>query len=344
MTGLVRVALVAGVLAAAACARRVEPDAYGNVEATEVVVGSEASGQLTAFDPKEGDRLAASAVVGAIDATDLALERDQLAAQRGATVSRVAEIAQQIDVLQAQRRAAEAERQAAGAQRTVLETQRDIAQRNFERTKRLFDQQAATAQQLDQAERDYRVLEQQIAAQNDRIAAQQQQVVAHGEQIDASRAQRQTAAHQVAAADAQVARVGERIRKSQIRNPVGGTVLATYVKAGEVVQNGQPLYRIADLASVDVRVYVSEPQLARVHPRDGARVSVDVGGGGRRELAGTVTWIASQAEFTPTPIQTRDERANLVYAVKIRVPNEDGTLKIGMPVDVRFVAAPERAR
>jgi HlyD family secretion protein len=103
-----------------------------------------------------------------------------------------------------------------------------------------------------------------------------------------------------------------------------------------MVQPGQPLYKIADLDAVDVRAYVTEPQLASVKIGQQARVTSDAGES-RQTLTGTVSWVSSQAEFTPTPIQTRDERADLVYAVKIRVPNKDGALKIGMPVDVDFV-------
>jgi HlyD family secretion protein len=325
--------------AMSACSRKEQPDAYGNVEATEVVVAAEVVGRLVSFDVTEGQQLSVDAVVGTIDATDLALERDQLTAQRGASTSRVNEVASQIDVLQAQRSAAAAQRDAARAQKAVLEAQRDVARRGYERTKRLFDQQAATAQQLDQAERDYRVLEQQLKAQDEQIAAQEHQVAAHTQQIEATRVQRQTAAEQVSSVDAQVARVNERIRKSHINNPAAGTVLATYARAGEFVQAGQPLYKIANLAAVDVRAYVAETQLAQVHVGSEADVTFDAGPSTRRTLQGKVTWVSSQAEFTPTPIQTRDERADLVYAVKIRVTNSDGVLKVGMPVDVRLAAA-----
>jgi HlyD family secretion protein len=323
------------VTAAAGCTRAAKPDAYGNVEATEVVVGAEAMGRLVSFDVTEGRKLDVDAIVGSIDSTELALERDQLTAQRGANTSRVNEVARQIDVLHAQRDAAAAQRDAARAQKAVLEAQRDVAKRAYERTRRLFDQQAATAQQLDQVERDYRVLEQQIKAQEEQIAAHEHQVAAQREQIDATRAQRQTAAEQVTSVDAQVARVNERIRKSQVRNPVAGTVLATYARTGEVVQPGQPLYKIANLAAVDVRAYVAENQLAQVRLGADAEVSVDGGSGTLRTFKGKVTWISSQAEFTPTPIQTREERADLVYAIKIRVSNDEGVLKVGMPADVR---------
>lgn len=330
---------LAAALAAGGCAKPAQPDAYGNVEATEVVVGAEGSGQLTAYTVADGATLAAGAVVGTIDPTPLTLERDQLIAQRGATASRVNEVRQQIDVIQAQRSAAVAQRDAAQAQRQALVAQHEVAQRAYERTGRLFAQQAATSQQLDQTERDYRVLTQQIKAQDDQIAAAERQIAAQAQQVEVVRAQQQSAGQQVAAADAQIARMDDRIRRTQIRNPLAGTVLTTYAKAGELVQNGQPLYKIADLTSVEVRAYVTEPQLATIVLGQAAQVSIDAGAGQRRSLPGVVSWVSAQAEFTPTPIQTRDERADLVYAVKIRTPNPDGALKIGMPVDVQFTAA-----
>jgi len=328
--------LTSCLVSASACARAPQPDAYGNVEATEVVVSSEAAGRLIRLTVVEGQTLAAGAVVGEIDATQLNIERAQAAAQRGATASRVDEVQRQIAVVDAQRAAAAAERDAARAQRDALVSQHEIAGRTFERTRRLLAEQAATAQQLDQAERDYRVLGDQIKAQEDRIRAQERQVAALGDQIRAARAQEQTVKHQVASADAQVDLVAERIRKSEVRNPAAGTVLTTYAKTGEIVQVGQPLYRVADLAVVELRAYVTERQLAGVRIGQQALVSIDVGGG-RQTLPGTVSWISARAEFTPTPIQTREERVDLVYAIKIRVSNDRGLLKIGMPADVQFV-------
>ena len=201
-----------------------------------------------------------------------------------------------------------------GQQLNGLRMQYDIARRNYERTQRLFADQAATAQQLDQAEREYKVL---------------------GEQINVAEAQRRTVGHDVLSTDARIAQIDERIVKSRITNPVSGTVLAAYAKKGEIVQPGQPLYRVAALDSMILRAYVTGGQLANVRIGGAARVSIDVGDS-RRGVTGIVTWISPQAEFTPTPIQTRDERKDLVYAVKIRVPNPDGLIKIGMPADVRF--------
>jgi HlyD family secretion protein len=304
------------------CAAPPGPDAYGNVEATPVVVSAEAGGRLLSFTPKEGDRLESGAEVGVVESTELDLERDRLEAQRNASETHVAELAQQ-------RMAAEAQREAARAQLAALTAQREIADRIYQRVQRLSAEQAATAQQVDQAEREFRVLVEQITAQNRQIDAQ-------GVQIEAARLAERSARQQVAALAAQLAQVAERLGKTRIRSTVGGTVLTTYVKAGEVVQPGQPLYRIADLASLEVRAYVTETQLSGLKIGQQAQVTVDGGGGTHRQLTGAVSWISSEAEFTPTPIQTRDERVNLVYAVKIRVSNPDGVLKIGMPADVVF--------
>ena len=284
-------------LAAIACRRDDQPDAYGNVETTEVVVSAEAAGRITSLSVSDGARLNAGQVVGSIEVTTVTLEEQQVQAQRTATASRLSEIAQQID---------------------ALAVQRDIARRSYERTRRLFEQRAATAQQLDQTERDYRVL---------------------GEQIEAARAQAETLRLELGAADARIAQVQERVAKGRIVNPVSGTVLATYARAGEMTQPGQPLYRIANLAAMEVRAYVTETQLARVRVGQAARVSIDVGKEERDVIDGTVTWVSPDAEFTPTPIQTREERADLVYAVKIRVANPNGMLKIGMPAEVDFVSA-----
>ena len=136
------------------------------------------------------------------------------------------------------------------------------------------------------------------------------------------------------ASDARVAQIAERIAKSRITAPFAGTVLATYARAGEFVQPGQPLFRLASLDTLTLRAYVTEPQLAQLKLGQRVQVSVDRGGSGRLAMPGTVSWISSKAEFTPTPVQTRDERTDLVYAVKILVANRGGMLKIGMPADV----------
>lgn len=219
--------------------------------------------------------------------------------------------------LAAQRTAAGARVAEAARQLGALEVQREIASRAYARTRRLVDDRAATAQQLDQAEREYRVL---------------------GEQIAALQAQRRGVTEESAASEARVSQIGERIAKSRVDAPFAGTVLATYARAGEFVQPGQPLFRMASLDTLTLRAYVTEPQLARFRLGQRVSVTVDRGDDGRAVLPGVVSWVAAKAEFTPTPVQTRDERASLVYAVKIVVPNSGGALKIGMPADVTLPA------
>ena len=203
----------------------------------------------------------------------------------------------------------------------VLEAQRGVARRAYERTRRLFEQKAATAQQLDQAERDYRVLLAQIAA---------------------AQAQKASVASEINAGNARVAQIAERLTRTQIRNPQSGTVLATFVRTGEVVQQGQALYRIANLDTLTLRAYVSETQLHAIRVGQQVQVNVDGGDGKLIAIPGTLSWVSAKAEFTPTPVQTRDERADLVYAVKVLVPNRGGVLKIGMPADVTLTAPAPR--
>ncbi len=219
--------------------------------------------------------------------------------------------------LVARRAAAAAGVREAGANIAALEVQSAIADRELARTERLLRQSAATAQQGDRAERDARVAREQLAG---------------------ARAARGSATQEVAALDAQVAALDDRLARSRITSPLDGTVLARYVEPGEYVQAGQPLFKLASLDSLTFRAYVSHAQLTRLRLGQEVTVGVD-----RADsivaLPGRVTWIASAAEFTPTPIQTRDERVDQVYAVKVAVANPDRRLRIGMPGEL--VIGPE---
>ena len=248
------------------------------------------------------------------------VEGAQLA--RGAVIAIVdtAQLSLERQQLIAQRQATGSRAVEVSRQIGVLEVQRAIARRTYERTRRLFEEKAATAQQLDQAERDYRVL---------------------GAQIEAARAQQQSVAREVTSGEARVAQIQERLGRSHIVNPEPGTVLTTFTRAGEVVQPGQPLYRIANLDTLTLRAYVSESQLHSLKLGAAVQVNVDSGDGETVALPGTISWISAKAEFTPTPVQTRDDRADLVYAVKIRVPNSRGIVKIGMPADVTLAPRAE---
>jgi HlyD family secretion protein len=217
-------------------------------------------------------------------------------------------------------------RRAAAASRTresssniaALEVQSTIADRELARTERLIKQSAATAQQQDRAEREARVAEQQLAG---------------------ARAARSSANQEVEALDAQVSQIDDRLSRSRIVSPQDGTVLARYVEAGEFVQQGQPLFKLASLDSLTFRAYVSNAQLSELRLNQQVQVGVDRADS-IAKLPGRIVWIASAAEFTPTPIQTRDERADQVYAVKVLVANPEGRLRIGMPGELTLADAP----
>jgi membrane fusion protein YbhG len=211
--------------------------------------------------------------------------------------------------LLARQAAAASKAREASSNIAALEVQSAIADRELARTERLIKQAAATAQQQDRAEREARVAREQLAG---------------------ARAARSSARQEVEAAAAQVAQLDDRLSRSHIVSPQEGTVLARYVEAGEFVQQGQPLFKLASLDSLTFRAYVSNAQLSRLRLNQEVRVGVDRADS-IAQLPGRIVWIASAAEFTPTPIQTRDERADQVYAVKIMVPNGEGRLRIGMP-------------
>ncbi|MBA3555380.1 MAG: HlyD family efflux transporter periplasmic adaptor subunit, partial [Gemmatimonadales bacterium] len=199
--------------------------------------------------------------------------------------------------LVARRAAAAARTRETDANIAALEVERSIADRELARTERLLKQAAATAQQSDRAEHDARVVVEQLAG---------------------ARASRGSARQEVAALDAQVASVDDRLSRSRITSPLPGTVLARYVEAGEFVQVGQPLFKLASLDSLTFRAYVGNAQLGQLRLGQQVQVGVDRGDS-IATFPGRVTWIASAAEFTPTPIQTREERADQVYDVKVAV-------------------------
>ncbi len=294
---------------------------FALVFAAPMLLACGRAGEPDAYGNFEANEVVVSAQATGQLRSFLAAEGSQLV--RGADVGLVdtTQLALERAGLIAQREATGSRVTEVDRQMGVLSVQRDVAQRTYERTRRLYEQQAATAQQLDQAERDYRVL---------------------GAQIEAARAQRAGVAQQLGSSDARVAQIRDLIAKSRIVNPEAGTVLATFAKAGEVVQSGQPLYRIANLDTLTLRAYIGAQQLAAVKLRQRVNVNVDQGDGKLLALPGVVSWIASKAEFTPTPIQTREERADLVYAIKVSVPNQRGLLKIGMPADITLSAVATR--
>lgn len=283
-------------LALPAC-REAAPDASGNFEATEVTLAAESAGRLLALTPREGDAVAAGAVVGVVDTIAVGLQRAEAEARLAAATARLPQL---------------------GAAVAALETQREVAQRELERTRRLLVAQAATSSQGDRAERDARVL---------------------ADEARGARAARAAAEREVAALRAHVAQLDDRLARSRVTSPLTGTVLARYAEPGEYVQPGAPLLKVAALDTLVLRAYVDGATLPRVRIGAPVEVRADDGQGGLAAYAGRVEWVASSVEFTPTPIQTRDERTTQVYAVKVRVANPGGRLKIGMPGELVLPAA-----
>jgi HlyD family secretion protein len=267
-------------------------DAYGNFEAVETTISSEANGRILWINIKEGQVLDPGDTVGLTDTTDLHYKKLQLQAQKSAVESKSASI---------------------NAQAAVYNQQKANLNIDLRRIENLMKDQAATPKQLDDVTGSIKVTEQQIIGIRTQLAS-----------VD----------DEIKAIDAQIAQVTEALKRCFLINPVGGTVLSRYAETGEVTVFGKPLYKIANLETMDLRVYVSGKMLSDIRTGRKARVIIDTDKG-LSELEGIVTWVSPTAEFTPKIIQTREERVNLVYAVKLSVEN-DGRLKIAMPAEVIF--------
>lgn len=276
------------------------------------------SGEPDAYGNFEADDIVVSAQSSGPILQFEAVEGQALSA--GALVAVIDTVPMDLERRQllAQRRVLASRRDEIAAQMASNTSQRSIAERSLTRATRLREGEAATAQQLDGAEREVAVLN----AQRDALTAS-----------DAS------LAAELASIEARISAVNDRIQRAQVRAPISGTVLATYARAGEMVQQGQALFSLADLNTLTLRAYVTGSQLGTFRLGQAVTVRATVGDS-LLSLAGEVAWVSARAEFTPTPIQTRDERADLVYAVKIRVRDPEGRLKIGMPGDVTLAGAP----
>ncbi|GAB3297886.1 HlyD family secretion protein [Hymenobacter tenuis] len=272
-------------------------DASGNFETIETVVAAQAQGQLLRLAVVEGEELPAGREVGLIDTTQLYLRKRQL---------------------QASARAVQQQTPNVGAQLGALQQQVANLLRERRRVVSLVRADAVPAKQLDDLDYQLAMARQQLAAQRSALGTQ-----ASG-----------TAA-QAAPLREQVRQVSDQLRQSRVVNPVAGTVLTVYVEPSEVVSYGQPLYKIGNTKTLILRAYVAAGQLTRVKLRQPVKVLVDAPNNQQRAYPGRVQWISAKAEFTPKVIQTKEDRVNLVYALKIAVPN-DGSLKIGMPADVLF--------
>ena len=272
-------------------------DGYGNFDAhTEVIVSSQAMGELLQFKVEEGSLLKAGQVVGLVDTTQLHLKKEVLKNQKKVVASRLANI---------------------NASIAVQQQQLKINEINRRRILNLFHSKAATQKQLD----DINGL-----------------VELNKKQIKVTQTQKKNIYTELKSLDAQIAQINESIRQSLVTNPVEGTVLVKYAEKGELATPGKPLYKIANLKTLELKAYVSGSQLSHIKIGQQVKVYYDKNKKENNEVNGTILWISSQAEFTPKTIQTKQERVDLVYAVKIKVPNADGALKIGMPGEFRIVS------
>ncbi len=272
-------------------------DATGTFEAEEIIVSSEAMGKLIRFDVEEGMQLNQNQRVGVVDTLQLYLKKKQLEASVKAVLSKQPDIATQLAAIEEQIKTAAIEKK---------------------RIENLVKSNAATTKQFDDINAQLDLLNKQYNATKSNLTITKQGLK-----------------NETFPLQAQIEQIQDQINKSIIKNPIDGTVLTRYAKQNEVTSNGKALYKIADLSTMTLRAYINGDQLGQFKLGQKIKVFVDKGNGEQKEMSGEIYWVSSKAEFTPKTIQTKDERANLVYAIKVKVVN-DGYLKIGMYGEVKF--------
>jgi HlyD family secretion protein len=292
------VILISTLLMLVACgANEKEYDATGTFEATETIVSAEQSGVLLHFDVEEGNVLKQGQEVGLVDTTQVWLKIQQTSAMKAVYRSQKPDMEAQI---------------------AAIRQQLTNAQQEQQRYQELVADGAAPSKILDDAANQVKVLQKQLAAQQSALSTNIQA-------LD----------KQMATADVQVSQLQDQLRKCHITTPAQGTVLEKYVEQGEFVSVGKPLFKVADVGQMFLRAYVTSVQLQHIKIGQQVKVFADYGDGGKKGYDGTVSWISSRSEFTPKTILTDDERADLVYAVKVAVKG-DGYIKIGMYGGVQF--------
>lgn len=290
---------LAALLPVACSNNKTDYDASGIFESTEVIVSSQVSGQLMEFTVTEGQQLQAHSYLGYVDTTQLYLKKQQLMASRTAVSSRSTSVPRQIASLKEQ----------------IATQKRELA-----RFGNLVKLNAANQKQVDDIQSQLSVLEKQLAAQTELLVNNNQGI--SGEST---------------ALESQIAQIEDQLLKSRITSPIQGTVLTKYAEQGEFTAPGKALFKVSDMQQMYLRAYITSDQLTQLKQGQPVTVYADFGEDKMRTYPGTISWIADKAEFTPKTIQTRNERANLVYAVKIAVTN-DGYLKNGMYGEVKFNA------
>ena len=286
-------------------------DASGTFEADETIVSSEMAGKLLSFNVKEGMQLSKDSIIGMVDATNINLQQQQVEASINALNQKTTDVNPQIQLLQ--------------NQIAVQQSQLDNLLHEKARIENLIKADAATGKQLDDinaqidvVKKNMSVTQQQINVQRNNTATQNRSILSEAEPLRK-----------------RVAQLKDQKQRANIVNPVNGTVITKYAQEGEITSAGKALYKIADLSELNLRAYVTGVQLPAIKLNQTVKVMIDEGAKKYKEYSGTIIWISDKAEFTPKTIQTKEERANLVYAIKVKVKN-DGYLKIGMYGEVKL--------
>ena len=287
-------------------------DATGTFEATEVTVSAKSTGELKTFDVSEGQTIKQGTLVGTIDAYQLEQTSQQLEAQKRQ--------------LGATRNATDSRRLDLEKQLSSINQQIANAQRERQRFSELVNDGAVPRKQLDDIDNQLKVLERQRDATRDQIRSNNASLAEQSKGIGA----------QIEGLNAQQRQIVDQIANTNVKAPITGTVLEKYVEQGEFVSTGKPLFKIADTQNMFIRAYVTSSQLQNIKVGQKVKVFADYGDGQRKEYDGTISWISSRSEFTPKTILTDDERADLVYALKVAFKN-DGFVKIGMYGEVKFI-------
>lgn len=305
------VIIISAALLFNACKEKDEYDASGNFEADEVIVSAQQNGILTSYAVQEGGQLKTGDKVGQIDVRTTELQKEQIEASIAALSKKTVNSNDQAELIR--------------RQLVVQEAQLQQQLRERTRTENLVKADAATRKQLDDINAGIDQLKKQIE-----VTRQQLKVNAYS-----TNTQNRNILSEKAPLEKAVAQYQEQINKGQIVNPIHGTVLVNYALSGELQVVGKPLYKIANTDTLDLRAYITGTQLSQIKLRQPVTVRIDQGEDKYKAYPGTITWISGKSEFSPKTIQTKDERANLVYAIKVRVKN-DGYLKIGMYGEVLF--------
>jgi HlyD family secretion protein len=299
------VTAIFALLTLASCEKKNDYDASGNFEADEVIVSAQQNGVLLAFNLNEGDILKAGQPVGQIDVTLSRLQKQQAEATISALKKKTSSPAEQTELVR--------------KQLAVQQARLDQLNRERTRTENLVKADAATQKQLDDINAAIEQLHKEIASSNQQIKLY----------VSNNATQNRSILSEAAPLEVTAKQFQEQIDRGQVINPISGTVLTKYALKGEITAIGKPLYKIANTDTLTLKAYITADKLPKIKTGQQVTVRIDEGEKQYKNYKGGITWISAKSEFTPKTIQTKNERANLVYAIKVRVGN-DGFLKIGM--------------